>query len=166
MEPWLRDPIDGIIPELQPIAAVFIAAKEDVQRATEGLPDNVFAETPGGAASLAFHIVHLAGATDRLLTYAFGDALTDAQKAALATEKTLQDVQPGVTWMVETLCGAMDEAVERLMKISAEDLSLPRALGRSAIPTTMRALVVHAAEHASRHAGQIVTTCKIVATHS
>ena len=38
---------------------------------------------PGGAASIAFHVRHIAGATDRLLTYARGETLDDAQKAKI-----------------------------------------------------------------------------------
>ena len=35
-------------------------------------------------------------------------------------------------------------------------------VGRAGLPSTVRGLLFHAAEHAQRHAGQIVTTAKIV----
>lgn len=76
-EPWLRGPVDGIATGLQPVAHAFIAAREDV---TAPLADVTPAQVwlqPGGAASIGFHLMHLAGATDRLLTYARGESLTD-----------------------------------------------------------------------------------------
>jgi len=37
-----------------------------------------------------------------------------------------------------------------------------RAVGRQRLPSTVIGLLVHAAEHTTRHAGQIITTAKIV----
>ncbi len=37
-----------------------------------------------------------------------------------------------------------------------------RAVGRAQLPTTVLGLLFHAAEHSQRHAGQVVTTVKIV----
>ena len=37
-----------------------------------------------------------------------------------------------------------------------------RAVGRAGLPTTVLGLLFHAAEHSQRHAGQVVTTAKIV----
>ena len=42
---------------------------------------------PGGAASAAFHLVHIAGSIDRLLTYARGEALNETQRAAALAEE-------------------------------------------------------------------------------
>jgi len=42
---------------------------------------------PGGAASVGFHIMHLAGSLDRLLTYARGESLNEQQRADLAAEE-------------------------------------------------------------------------------
>jgi uncharacterized damage-inducible protein DinB len=36
-----------------------------------------------------------------------------------------------------------------------------RPVGRAALPATVLGLIVHAAEHTSRHTGQFITTLKI-----
>ena len=104
------------------------------------------------------------GVSDRLLTYARGAALTDQQKAALAEEKTPPEPRPAA----EDLLTAWDAAVERALTQIGEtkdgELSTPRFIGRAQLPSTVRGLLFHAAEHAARHAGQIVTTAKIVRT--
>ena len=73
-EPWLRGPVEGVPALLQPAAHAFVMAVEDVERATAGLHAHELWLEPGGAASIGFHIAHLSGATDRLLTYARGSA--------------------------------------------------------------------------------------------
>jgi uncharacterized damage-inducible protein DinB len=37
-----------------------------------------------------------------------------------------------------------------------------RGVGRAQLPSNVLGLLFHAAEHASRHTGQVVTTAKIV----
>jgi hypothetical protein len=37
-----------------------------------------------------------------------------------------------------------------------------RGVGRKVLPTTVGGLLVHCAEHTQRHAGQMVTTAKVV----
>jgi len=162
LEPWLRSPLPNIIDELQPVAAMFIAAKEDILRAVEGLPSDAVWDTTHGAASIGFHMLHLAGATDRLMSYAEGAALTELQKADLAAERDADAVRPSLDHLTQKIVRAMDAAVERLQGIEREHLSTPRELGRAKVPTSTRALIMHAGEHAARHAGQIVTTSKIV----
>jgi uncharacterized damage-inducible protein DinB len=141
---------------------MFIAAKEDVLRAVEGLPASTVWDTEHGAASIGFHMLHLAGATDRLLSYAFGEELSESQKADLAAERTANEVRPSPDHLVRTFVDVMDASLQRLQGVSAEQLSTPRELGRAKVPTSMRALIVHAGEHAARHAGQIVTTARIL----
>lgn len=162
MEPWLREPLPDIIAELQPVAAMFIAAKEDVLHATEGLAHEKVWEKVHGAASIGFHMLHLAGATDRLMSYAEGAALTDAQKADLIAERDADEQQPTLEHLAQRLTRALEAAVKRLEGITPDDLATARGLGRAKVPTSMRALILHAGEHAARHAGQIVTTAKIV----
>lgn len=161
-EPWLRSPLPEIIDELQPVAAMFVAAKEDILRAVEGLSHDELWQKPNGAASIGFHIIHLAGATDRLMSYAEGAALTDDQKADLAAERDADEQRPTLDGLTQKLSTALDAAVKRLEGITSADLATVRELGRAKVPTSMRALILHAGEHASRHAGQIVTTIKII----
>lgn len=162
LEPWLRSPLPNIADELQPVAAMFIAAKEDILRAVERLSDDELWQKSNGAASIGFHMIHLAGATDRLMSYAEGELLTDAQKADLAAERDADEQHPSLDVLTEKLERALDHAVKRLEGITSDDLATARELGRAKVPTTMRALILHTGEHASRHAGQIVTTSKFV----
>jgi len=78
-ELWLAGPVDGVPPYLQPAAHALLQARAEVS----GLAPSVDAETlwaRTGGASAGFHLLHLAGALDRLFTYARGERLNDAQK--------------------------------------------------------------------------------------
>src|SRR5207244_7879592 len=71
-EAWLRGPIPGIDPLLMPAAHALVQASEDVARAASGLALAELWAKPGGAASIGFHLKHICGSLDRLLTYARG----------------------------------------------------------------------------------------------
>src|ERR687884_113391 len=86
--PWLRGAVAGIHPLLQPVAHALIDADEDVRKVVRPLSSEQIAARPGGAASIAYHARHAMGSLDRLFTYARGEALSDAQLATLASEKT------------------------------------------------------------------------------
>src|SRR5687767_4162973 len=125
-EPWLRGPVDGIPPLLQPAAHAFVMAVEDVERATEGLhPDDLWVE-PGGAASVGFHLAHLSGATDRLLTYARGERLSDAQKRQLAAERPHPAARPPLGKLLTDWRSAVAAAMRQLSQTSEATLLTPR----------------------------------------
>ena len=158
-EVWLRGPIPGVPPLLMPAAHALAGAREDLHRAVEGLSGDHLWARPAGVASVGFHLRHVAGILDRLLTYARGEALTESQLAYLRAEAA-----PGAP--LDELLRGVDEAVERaLAQIRATleaDLLLPRGVGRQQLPSTVMGLVFHAAEHAQRHTGQVVTLSRIV----
>ena len=137
-------------------------SREDVDAAVEGLHTEQLWAQPGGISSLGFHLLHLSGSTDRLLTYARGDGLSEPQRVALARERAVADDRPAL----EALLGGWHETTERaLAQLAATPesvLSLPRAVGRAQLPSTVLGLLFHAAEHASRHTGQVVTTSRLV----
>src|SRR6185436_1303894 len=88
---WQRGPIAGFAPELQPaVHALMDVAEEIEEHATELTHEELWAR-PFGVASVGFHLRHLAGSTDRLLTYSRGDALTDVQREALKAEHEALD---------------------------------------------------------------------------
>jgi uncharacterized damage-inducible protein DinB len=137
-------------------------ALEDVERAALGLtPDELWLE-PGGAASVGFHIAHLSGATDRLLTYAKGERLTDVQKKKLLTERPDPAARPTLAALLAEWRAAVADTLRHLGELPEDTLLTPRFVGRAQLPSTVLGLVFHAAEHASRHAGQVVTTCKVL----
>jgi uncharacterized damage-inducible protein DinB len=159
-EVWLRGPVPGVSPRLQPAAHALLQTVEDVEQAVEGLSADQLWATPGGAASVGFHLLHLRGATDRLLTYARGETLNDTQRAQVQSEKNPPRTDP--TSLLADLRGAVERAVEQLRTTPDGTLEEPRPVGRAGLPTTVLGLLFHAAEHAQRHAGQVVTTSKIL----
>ena len=161
-EPWLRGPIPGIAPVLQPAAHAFVMAGEDVEAAVSGLAEDQIWARPAGLASLGFHLAHLAGSTDRLLTYARGEALSDVQRAALASERTIDDARPPLDRLLADWRASVDSALGQLAATPERSLGEPRLVGRAQLPSTVRGLLFHAAEHAARHAGQVVTTARLV----
>lgn len=133
---------------------------EDCEAAASDLTLDQLWARPGGAASIGFHLLHLAGSTDRLLTYARGERLNDSQKAVLLAESRTSARSAG-----ELLAGwraGVDAALEQLADTSEAALTDARSVGRAQLPSTVLGLLFHAAEHASRHTGQVTTTAKIV----
>src|SRR4030095_6753332 len=82
-EAWQRGPVAGFDPLIMPVVHALIQAREDLERLAVTVPADHVWRRPGGAASIGFHVRHTGGALDRLLTYARGDALSEAQRAAL-----------------------------------------------------------------------------------
>ena len=161
-EAWLRGPIPGIDPLLMPAAHALAQAREDVERAATALSPEELWVRPGGAASAGFHLRHIAGSIDRLLTYARGAQLDDRQKAALAAEGDPGDPPADAPSLVRGAAAAIDHALDVLRWTDARSLHEPRAVGRAALPTTVFGLLFHVAEHTQRHTGQVITTAKIV----
>lgn len=159
-EVWLRGTVSGIDPLLQPAAHALLQTAEDVQRVLAELSTEQIWASPGGAASVGFHVLHLIGSTDRLLTYARGEPLSDAQRARLLAEKN--PVRADAASLMEDLRTGIDAALGQLRNTPASTLQEPRTVGRAALPTTVLGLLFHAGEHAQRHAGQIATTGKII----
>ena len=161
-EAWQRGPVPGIPDQLQPVAHALIGAAEDVSAAVNGLTAAQLWCSPGGAASVGFHLMHLAGSTDRLFTYARGEGLNAAQKDALAAERALAEPRPTAEVLLQAWQETVTRSLEQLAKTPDADLGAARGVGRMAVPSNVRGLLFHAAEHATRHVGQIITTAKIV----
>ena len=144
-EVWLRGPVDGIPPLLQPVAHALLQAREEINELMTGFPEQLLFERPGGIASPGFHLQHLAGVLDRLFTYARAEALTAQQLAYLADEG-----KGGIG------VGALLENFNKQVDIAT--LTEVRGVGRAQIPSTVIGLMVHAAEHTMRHIGQLLVT--------
>jgi hypothetical protein len=162
VEAWQRGPVPGISDSLQPVAHALIGAAEDASVAVGGLTPAQFWCSPGGAASIGFHLMHLSGSTDRLFTYARGEGLSAAQKDALGAERSLAEPRPAADLLLRAWQETVDRALDQLARTPEADLGTPRGVGRMAVPSNVRGLLFHAAEHATRHVGQIITTAKIV----
>lgn len=161
-EVWLRGPVAGYPPLLQPVVHALLQVREDAMRLAAAVaPEHVWAR-PGGAASIGFHLRHAGGALDRLFTYARGDALSAAQTGALAREQDPGEPPETLAALAAQLYAAIDRALDQLRKTSVDDLLTPRAVGRRQLPSTTIGLLFHAAEHATRHLGQAITTARVL----
>ena len=160
-EAWLRGPVRGVDPWLMPAAHALVQIREDLSAAVSGLSSAQLAARPGGAASLEFHLRHVAGSLDRLLTYARGEALSEPQRRAAAAEATPGE-HPDPAALLAALSAAVDAALAQLRSTDPSTLGDARPVGRGRLPSTVGGLLFHAAEHAQRHAGQAITTARIV----
>ncbi len=161
-EAWLQGPVDGVPAPLMPVAHALIQVRRDIEAAVSGLTPEAIWARPGGIASIGFHLRHLAGSTDRLLSYAADQPLSDAQRAVLAGEADPGEPAAGVDELLPALVAVLDRAQAVLRATAPASLDEPRGVGRARLPTTVRGLLYHIGEHAARHAGQVVTTAKLV----
>lgn len=163
-EVWLRgEPVAGVPEVLQPVAHSLLQCAEEVRALVPALDADALWARPQGAASCAYHVRHAAGSLDRLLTYARGTMLDDAQLAALRAEGTPDPALDGAA-----LAAAFERQVEAaLAQLRATDpatLTDARLVGRGGLPSTVVGLLFHAAEHTQRHVGQLATTAKIASS--
>jgi uncharacterized damage-inducible protein DinB len=161
MEPeaWLRGPLPDVDPYLMPAAHALVQAGEDLASAVDGLDAQQLWARPGDAASVGFHLRHIPGALDRLLTYARGETLSDAQRAAAKAEA---GTEGDVATLLDSARRGIEQALAQIRSTSRESLLDARPVGRARLPTTVLGLIFHAAEHTQRHTGQVIATAKAV----
>ena len=161
-EVWLRGPIEGIHPLLMPAAHALLGAQEDLHAAVADLTREQLCERPGGAASVGFHLRHIAGSLGRLYTYALGQPLTDSQRAALRAEGETGAPPENAAELLALVGAAVDEALQVLRSTGENELLEFRGVGRAQLPSNTLGLLFHGAEHTQRHTGQVITTAKII----
>ncbi len=166
LEPWLRGPVPGVSPMLQPAAHILLQVGEEVRGVVSGLSPAQLWARPAGGAPIGFHVLHLAGSLDRLLTYARGATLSEAQHEAIAAEKAAAETQPAAALLLARLDDAIAAAVAQIAATTEADALTPRVLGRAQISTNALGLLMHAVEHSARHAGQIATLARFVRASS
>lgn len=158
-EPWLRGPIPGVDPLVSPILYAFQQAREDLARHTDGLTPEQLWATPHGFGSAGFHIRHIAGSTDRLMTYLRRRDLSEEQFAELRSEG--RPTAAGREDLLAKLDTALSAAEAIVRSIDPATLAEPRTVGRQKRPTTVIGLLTHIAEHTQRHVGQAISACKL-----
>ena len=164
-EVWLRGPVPGIPDLLQPVAHGLLQCREEVHAYVAPLTADDLWARPSGSGSIGFHVRHAAGSLDRLFTYARGEALSKAQRKALADESEPDMSGDEARTLVAAFDAAIDTALLQLRATAESTLLEPRGVGRERIPSTVLGLLFHAAEHTQRHIGQVVTTIKIAFSH-
>ena len=168
IEPWLRGTETDVPAVGRAVLHALQLADEDLRQWCFNLSDEQLNEQlnaqlnarTAAAPPVAFHIRHLARSLDRLLTYAEGKDLSAEQMAVLRSE-----LNPGATRdeLFEELRAALEDAATRVRTLARMNLEEPRTVGKKRLPTTLGGLLVHVADHTQRHAGQAITTAKIVA---
>ena len=160
-EAWLGGPLPGISAALQPVAHSLVQARRDLEHVVPLVEAHELWVSVGGAASIGFHLLHLAGSTDRLLTYARGESLSEAQQEWLRRETTIrQGATPND--LLQLVLEQLDIALAQLRTTPDDALDENRPVGRARLPATVRGLLYHAGEHATRHTGQLITTARVV----
>jgi uncharacterized damage-inducible protein DinB len=158
---WQRGPVEGVPALLQPVAHILLQVRESVGELVEGLTEEQWNARPANVASVAFHVRHIPGVIDRLFTYARGESLNEAQFAALRSEGAPL-AAADVSRALDLLSERVDAAIAELRTIDVSRLGDFRAVGRAKLPSTVIGCLVHGAEHAMRHVGQISVTARIV----
>lgn len=161
-EVWLRGPVPDVPALLQPVAHGLLQCGEELHALVTALtPAQIWAR-PGEVAPVGFHVRHAAGSLDRLFTYARGEQLSQQQRAALRAEEE-PDVSEGAgARLLAEFDATLARALAQLRSTDARTLLDVRGVGRAQLPSTVLGLLFHAAEHTQRHAGQAVTTARIV----
>lgn len=162
-EVWLRGPLPDVPPLLQPVAHSLLQCREEVSGALRDLTPGQLWARPGGAASSGYHARHAAGSLDRLLTYARGEQLSVAQLEGLRGEGIADLEADAAMRVAAAFDAAIHRALDQVRATPERTLLERRGVGRAQLPSTVIGLLFHAAEHTQRHAGQLVTTAKIVA---
>lgn len=161
LEVWMRGPIAGLIPYLQPVAHAILQAREEVNLMMINFPNELIWERPNGVASVAFHLQHLSGVLDRLFTYANNQILNEEQLELLALESDSTQFLT-VKMLLTRFNNQVNKALTQLKNIQEKTLLEPRGIGRKQIPTNQLGLLFHAAEHTQRHVGQLLVTVRML----
>jgi uncharacterized damage-inducible protein DinB len=156
-EPWLRGTLTEFDAVRRQVLHALELAVEDVSQWCGGLSDAQRNARPFEVAPVGFHLRHIGRSLDRLLTYAEGEQLSEAQLMALRNE--MEPTGDALEECVSMIAAAM----ARVKAFSPETYDEVRKVGRKGLSTTVGGLLIHCAEHTQRHVGQAVTTVKIVA---
>lgn len=160
-EAWLLGKTEGFPDALMPVVHSLCQARHELIALQDDVSTDECRVTPGGVASIGFHIAHIAGSLDRLFTYARGEKLDPVQLTSLRRE-----ADRGLELPRGTLFGAaldrIDVCLDTLRETPVDSLHEPREVGRGKLPSNVIGLLFHAAEHTTMHVGQIRTTLRVI----
>jgi uncharacterized damage-inducible protein DinB len=158
-EPWLRGTLTDFPAVQRAVLHALELAREDLAKWCGNLSDAELNARAANLVPVAFHIRHICRSIDRLLTYAEGKELGDAQLNALRREL---DPGAGSDELFAELAGALEKGASRVLGLRPNQMEEPRTVGKKQLPTTVGGLLVHIAEHTQRHVGQAIITAKVV----
>jgi len=160
-EAWLNGKLDDFTPLTMPAAHALVQAITDLERLAPHLSDEELLERPNNCSSIAFHLRHIAGSIDRLLTYSRGEELSETQLEWLNAEDN-RSLDLDACKLVQKAVDEINNALDALKNVAPESLFEERFVGRGKLPTNVFGLLFHIAEHTARHVGQTVTLAGIV----
>ncbi len=158
-EPWLRGTLTETPAVQRAVLHALQAAEEDLTKWCTDLTDDEIQQRPAGLPSVAFHLRHIPGSVDRLITYAEGRELSAEQLEALKSEGS---ASIATSEGLATLAAALQSCAERILWLDPAEFEEPRFVGRRRMPTTVGGLLVHVADHTQRHVGQAIATAKLL----
>ena len=158
-EPWLRGTWTEAPAVQRAVIHALQAAEEDLVKWCARLTDAEMQQRPAGLASVAFHLQHIPGTIDRLLTYAESGELTAEQLQALKAEGA---AAVSAREALAALSNALRSSAERVRRFNPAEFEEARSVGRKRMPTTVGGLLVHVADHTQRHVGQAITTARVL----
>jgi uncharacterized damage-inducible protein DinB len=159
IEPWLRGTHSEVPAVGRAVLHALDLALDDLRKWTDDLTDAEIHSQPLGLTSIAFHLRHIARSTDRILTYAEGNQLSEGQLAALKAENIGDGSR---SELLMTVQASFSNAADRIRALAAADFDTPRSVGRKQLPTSIGGALIHVADHTQRHTGQVVTTAKVL----
>ncbi len=159
VEPWMSGTYTDVPAVGRAVLHALDLAQDDITKWTEGLTDAEAHARPLGLPSVAFHLKHIARSVDRILTYAEGGQLTGEQLTALKAEQGGEETLAELLGEVEA---SFANASERVRTLAGADFNIARGVGHKQLPTSIGGALIHVADHTQRHAGQVVTTAKVL----
>ena len=160
-EAWLLGRAEGYSDALMPAVHSLLQARSELTALADDVSPQECRVTLGGAASIGFHVAHIAGSLDRLFTYARDEPLSAEQLDAVGRES-----ERGSSESQDDLFGRtidrIDACLEVLKEVPEDSLYDTRAVGRQKLPSNVVGLLFHAAEHTTMHVGQIRTTLRVI----
>ncbi len=161
-EPWLRGTYTDVSAAGRAVLHALELALDDLKKWTAGLTDAEIHAQPLGLTSIAFLLRHIAGSTDRILTYAEGGQLSAEQLASLKVELGGEGKLGSLAELLAEVEASFRNAADRIRVIATADLNTSRSVGRKQLPTSIGGALIHVADHTQRHTGQVVTTAKVL----
>ncbi len=158
LEPWLQGTLQDVPAIPRAVLHALELAQQDLERWCEPLQDAQLNLSSNDVPSVAFHIRHIIGSIDRLLTYAEGRQLSETQMQVLGEEHGPISSDE----LFAALDSSLKKAAVRVRALDPSQFEEERKVGRKERPTTLGGLLVHVAEHTQRHVGQAIVTAKIV----
>lgn len=157
----------GIIGDAHPVIGHLLRASEQIREDAHTAIADLTAEQawaePNGMTSAGFHAKHLAGSTNRLLTYLEGNQLTPDQLAAINEEGTGYETAAQLQSLIDTALSRYDHVIRNL---KPEDFAAVREIGRRRYQVTAVSIAIHIAEHAQRHIGGMIAAAKMARLHN